>query len=258
MPIRLFLCTSLVNSYSYNNNSMELRLPLKDISVNQPFGVNYVDFYKKMGLKGHNGVDFKTRDGCPCYASHAGQVVWAGEDGDGGISVVLWNKKEAYKTIYYHLRETSVDSGDEVNAGELIGRCDNTGKYTTGGHLHFGLKKTYADSMGTYNRFNGYNGAIDPSPYFKMAYNGFKIGAKDYDKSRSYQRYYRTAKRNLANEMKTALYMARRLKRLPNNEEINMAIWGGWDMEAIMNPAMWENTSQLKKNEYYEGERPFT
>lgn len=49
--------------------------------------------------------------------------------------------------------------------------------------------------------------------------------------------------------------MARRLKRLPNNEEINAAIWGGWDMEAIENPAMYSVWSQLKKDEYLSKKR---
>lgn len=102
---------------------------------------------------------------------------------------------------------------------------------------------------------NGYNGAIDPAPYFTMTYNGFTISPKDYDKSRCYHRYYREAKRNLANEMKVALYMARRLRRLPNNEEINAAIWGGWDIESIMNPAMYSIYSQLKKSEFLDKKR---
>jgi len=235
---------------------MELRLPLKDIHVTQPFGMNYVDFYQQLGLLGHNGTDFRAKNGCKLYAAHDGVVRYCGTDSGGGVEIDLWNKEGKYKTIYYHLKKYIVTRGQEVKAGDLIGYCDNTGKYTTGSHLHFGLKETDKDGY-TLNWDNGYKGAINAGPYFTKAYNGFTIGSKDYDKSRSYQRYYRVAKRNLANEMKTALYMARRLKRLPNNEEINMAIWGGWDIESIMNPAMYELCSQLKKSEYLEGQHPF-
>lgn len=49
--------------------------------------------------------------------------------------------------------------------------------------------------------------------------------------------------------MKTALYMARRLKRLPSNEEINAVIWGGWNIEAILNESMYQNWSQITKGE---------
>jgi hypothetical protein len=234
---------------------MELRLPLEQIRVTQPWGMNYVNFYKKMGLKGHNGIDFSAKTGTDCHASHNGEVTWAGEDGGGGISVTLTDKVNHFKTIYYHLLDVTCKKGDIKKAGDIIGHCDNTGKYTTGSHLHFGMKMLDKDNFNTINYNNGYKGAINPSRYFVMAYNGFKIGAKDYDKSRCYQRYYRTAKRNLANEMKVALYMAYRLKRLPNNEEINAAVWGGWDMEAIENPALYAVWSQLKKTEFQKGKR---
>jgi len=234
---------------------MFLRIPLEQVRLTQPFGMNYVDFYQKLGLDGHNGVDFSAKRGTKCYASHDGKVYWAGRDGDGGISITLVNEKEHYKTIYYHNKKNFVKKDDIVKAGDLICLTGNTGKYTTGPHLHFGLKRLDNNNFNTINYNNGYKGAINPAPYFKQAYNGFSIGAKDYDKSRCYHRYYRTAKRNLANEMKVALYIARRLKRLPNNEEINAAIWGGWDIEAIMNPAMYQIYSQIKKVEYLDGKR---
>lgn len=235
---------------------IKLRLPIKDVNVNQPFGVNFLDFYAKLGMKGHNGIDFSTKHGCPIYAAHSGVVQVAGEDTQGGRQVIIWNKENGYKTIYYHLLDWTVEAWKVVKAGDIIGHADNTGIYTTGDHLHFGLKLT-DENCNTLNMTNGYGGCIDPSPYFSYSYDGFEIGNKDWNKSRSYHRYYRYAKRNLANEMKTALYMAKRLKRLPNNEEINMAIWGGWDIEAILNPAMFDITSQLKKDEYNKGLRPF-
>jgi murein DD-endopeptidase MepM/ murein hydrolase activator NlpD len=233
---------------------IKLRLPIKDVYVTQPFGVNFVDFYTNLGMKGHNGIDFRAKNGCPVYAAHDGIILTAGSDNQGGNLVQVWNMN--YKTLYYHLKDWVVKQNQEVKAGDLIGHADNTGIYTTGDHLHFGLKETNNDGSTKYPN-NGFNGCIDPAPYFIQSYDGFEIGNKDWNKSRSYHRYYRYAKRNLSNEMKTALYMAKRLNRLPNNEEINMAIWGGWDIEAILNPAMFDITSQLKKDEYNKGLRPF-
>ena len=233
-----------------------LRLPVKDVFIVQPFGVNYLDFYQKLGMKGHNGVDFRARNSCPIYAAHGGIVYYCGTDSNGGIEVDIWNLHD-YKTIYYHLKNYCVTQGQEILSGQLIGYADNTGLYTTGDHLHFALKETKADGSSK-NLSNGYNGAINPAPFFTETYNGFPIGNKDWDKSRCYHRYYRVAKRNLANEMKTALYMAKKLKRLPKNEEINAAIWGGWDINTIMNESMYEIWSQLKKSEYLEGQRQFS
>lgn len=236
---------------------MEIRLPLKHIHVTQPFGVNYADFYKQLGLKGHNGVDFRAKNGFPTYACFDGVINYCGTDSGGGVQVDIWNK-EGYKAIYYHLQKYIVTQGQEVKAGDLIGYCDNTGKMTTGSHLHFGLKEV--DNQGrTLNWGNGYNGAIDPAPFFTQAYDGTSIGNKDWDRSRAYHRYYRgRPKGGYQNELKVLPYLIRRLKRLPNNEEINAIVYGGWDIEAVENPAMYENWSQLKKyDEYLKGEKPF-
>ena len=233
-----------------------MRLPLKDIFVTQPFGVNYLDFYQQWGLKGHNGVDFRAKNGCPAYACFDGIIHYCGTDGGGGVQVNIWNRG-GYKAIYYHLKDYNVKQGQLVKEGDIIGHCDNTGKYTTGSHLHFGLKEV--DNQGrTINWDNGYNGAINPGPYFNTRYDGVAMKNKDWDKPRAYHRYYRPdVKRNLFNEAKTAAYIATKLHRYPSTVENNMAIWGGWDIEAIMNPAMYELCSQLKKSEYHNGERPF-
>jgi len=222
---------------------IKLRLPLRDIFITQPYGVNYFDFYQKMGLPFHPGVDFRARNGCALYAANGGKVKNCGTYSDGGLGIEI-EHPNGYSTFYYHLKEILVKIGDPVIAGNLIGYCDNTGKYTTGDHLHFEL------------RINGEK--VNPAGYFNFSYDGFPIGSAQWDKPRCYHRYYRVAKRDLKNEMKIALYMATRLKRLPNNEEINMAVWGAWAMEDILNPAMYEITSQLTKSEFFnKGLRPF-
>jgi len=35
------------------STSIDLRVPLKDVFVTQPFGVNYAGFYKQLGMLGH-------------------------------------------------------------------------------------------------------------------------------------------------------------------------------------------------------------
>ena len=237
---------------------IELRLPLKDIYVTQPFGRNFVDFYQQFGLLGHNGIDFRAKNGCPVYASHDGVIYYCGTDNTGGIQVDIWNEQNLYKTIYYHLKSYIVKQGDMVKAGDLIGYADNTGKYTTGDHLHFGLKET-TKTGSTKNWDNGYSGAIDPAPDFKWSFNGVEIGNKDWDKSRSYHRYYRgRPKGGYYNEVKVLPYLIRRLKRLPTYEEINAIVYGGWDIESVMNEAMYDLWSQLKKyDEFLKGEKPY-
>lgn len=235
---------------------IKLRLPLEHIRINQGFGLNYADFYKKLGLNGHNGIDFTAKDGCPCYAAHDGMVAFAGKDGDGGISVTLWDKTNRFKTLYYHLKEVKVKLNQYVKAGDLVGLCDNTGKYTTGDHLHFGLKEV--DEWGnTLYKKNGYSGSIDAAPYFFYNFKGDEIKNSDWNKSRCYHRYYRGRPNGgLINEAKILSILVSK-KIAPTAEKINALVYGGWDLNSVKNPAMYELWSQLKKDEFERGFRPF-
>lgn len=232
---------------------IKLLLPLRDIYITQPFGVNFLDFYKKLGMAGHNGIDFRARTGCPVIAAHSGIIAFAGMDAGGGISVeiITSTEGEGYKTIYYHLKKINVAKGEGVKAGALIGWADNTGQYTTGDHLHFGLKQIYNGE--TINRDNGYFGAIDPTPYFP----------NNWDKSNAYHRYGR--KQDWTGEWKMRFKNAwlhrqlirRGLSPILGIEPINALVYGGWDFETAINPAMYEIWGWLKKGEYLEGKKPF-
>lgn len=221
---------------------IKLRLPLKDIFVTQPFGVNYLDFYQKMGLPCHPGVDFRARSGCNLYASDSGVIIRSGDYSDGGIGIEI--KHLGCTTFYYHLQETKVKIGDIVKAGDLIGLCDNTGKYTTGDHLHFEL------------RIDG--NKVDPAGYFNYTYEGIEIKPLDWDKSRCYHRYYRgRPKGGLINEAKILAILTKK-GIWPNPEKINSLVYGGWDLDTVVNPAMYEIWSQLKKDEFIDKKlKPF-
>jgi murein DD-endopeptidase MepM/ murein hydrolase activator NlpD len=229
---------------------IELILPLKDIMLNQLFGQNSLDWYQQWGLKGHNGIDFEAKTGCPVIATHAGVVTFVGTDGDGGKSIELLNEEngDGYRTIYYHLKDFMVAKGDEVKAGKLIAHADNTGKYTTGDHLHFGLKRTRNGA--TINYDNGYKGAIDPSPYFMEP---------DWNKSNAYKRYgrKRTWLSYVKNEIPVSISLRRFLKRTPTFEEINACTYGGWDRNVLTNDALRYNWLYLTKAAYLRGEQPF-
>ena len=100
-----------------------LRLPLKDIFIAQPFGVNYFNFYQKMGLPYHPGVDFRARNGCKLYASNRGKVVRCGAYSDGGLGIEIQHP-EGWSTFYYHLKKISVKvpiSDNPVNDHAVVG-----------------------------------------------------------------------------------------------------------------------------------------
>lgn len=138
--------------------------------LSQPWGLNK-EFYEKIGMKGHNGWDFSCVVGTPVYATHDGKVDFAGIDGTDSKTIAIdtlqeydhEGQKVKFRTMYAHLSEYFVAPGQMVKRGEKIGLTGNTGRYTTGPHLHFGIKPIINYSPIDVN--NGYNGAIDPSPY---------------------------------------------------------------------------------------------
>lgn len=240
-------------------NDIKLFLPVRDVFITQPFGVNYLDFYVNLGMKGHNGIDFRAKRGCPISAAHDGIILFAGSDGDGGIQVIIWNEENKFKTIYYHLLDfnSKLHKGIKVTAGEFIGSADNTGKYTTGDHLHFGMKFT-DDKGNTINSNNGYSGAVDPAPYFANQYG------EHWDRPAAYHRYGRRQEWLAEWTMRFKNYWLHRqllktnqLYKIYDTEFINALVYGGWDFETVINPAMYEIWSNLKKSEYLDGAKPY-
>jgi murein DD-endopeptidase MepM/ murein hydrolase activator NlpD len=85
--------------------------------------------------KFHKGTDIALPEGHDVPVARAGKVVFAGElQGYGRTVVVAHDGKVS--TRYAHLSEISAKPGDQVAAGQLIGKSGSTGK-ATGPHLHF-------------------------------------------------------------------------------------------------------------------------
>lgn len=246
---------------------MFLTLPIKDICVTQPLGMNYLDFYKNLGMKGHNGIDFKAGMGCKVLSAHDGIVSYCSiyNDGEDNNPREKWMRHleiqsldKTFKTVYLHLLrfESNIQPGIKVNAGQVIGRADNTGKYTTGNHLHFGMKMIDVNGN-TINYDNGYMGAIDPTPYFVEKYG------KDWFRSASYNRYGRKQdwmaewKMRFKNPWLHRQLMKRGMNPIWGIEPINALVYGEWDFESVINPALYESWGYLTKREFLSGKRAF-
>ena len=150
--------------------------PVKPILVNQAFG-NPDPKYTSLGLKGHNGIDFHACNGGRITAAHNGFCSREIVDVYGGHGVEVTSIDSFYyngvpaffKTVYWHLIPgTAYKARQKVFVGDLIGLADNTG-FSTGDHLHFGLKPQFPPGINI-EQSNGYNGAIDPRPYFNGEY----------------------------------------------------------------------------------------
>ncbi len=83
----------------------------------------------------HAGIDYAIQCGTEVLASNAGKVEYAGFLTMIGNTIVI-DHGLGLKTFYEHMEDISINQGDMVEKGQLIGHVGTTG-YSTGCHLHF-------------------------------------------------------------------------------------------------------------------------
>ena len=83
----------------------------------------------------HRGLDIAGRSGTPIRVPSDGKVVYVGRKRALGNTVVV-RHGYSIETIYGHLSEILVKSGQKVERGETIASMGSTGR-STGPHLHY-------------------------------------------------------------------------------------------------------------------------
>lgn len=103
----------------------------------------------------HNAVDLKASLNTPVKSPWPGRIISVSNDvnAGGGIMAFILHDN-GYKTGYMHLNKVLKKKGDQVAAGEMFAFSGNTGKLTTGPHLHFAM-------------WDDQNKNINPSKYFR-------------------------------------------------------------------------------------------
>lgn len=90
-------------------------------------------------VKFHYGTDFAVWSGTDVQAFADGTVALVGWDAGYGNYVIVEHEND-WRTLYAHLSEILVYSGQSVSMGEVIARSGATGE-VTGPHLHLELRK---------------------------------------------------------------------------------------------------------------------
>ncbi len=102
-----------------------------DRSYKQYFGVD------------HKGIDIVASQGTPVYAASDGVVFLSRPGGARGYSYVLIGHRGGTATLYGHLSQINVSTGQDIYRGQVIGLSGGTpgtsgaGYMTTGAHIHF-------------------------------------------------------------------------------------------------------------------------
>lgn len=89
--------------------------------------------------KMHNGLDIIANIGTKVYAPGAGKVSFVGRKSGYG-KVVEIDHGFGYVTLYAHLSKQLVKKGQRVKRGDLIALSGNSGRLTTGPHLHYEVR----------------------------------------------------------------------------------------------------------------------
>ena len=109
--------------------------PLEEFYITSPYGMRLHPISGQ--YKMHNGVDLRASEGTPLIAANDGIVINASNNICGNGLII---DGSPYTTGYCHLSSISVNDGDYVRAGDLIGYTGTTGS-STAPHLHFTVKE---------------------------------------------------------------------------------------------------------------------
>ena len=103
-------------------------------AITSKFGPRLSPFTGKKAL--HAGIDIGAPTGTRIFSPAAGKVAVAAYDARMGKFVRI-DHGFGMETTYGHLSKIFVTYGKEVRRGEVIGLVGNTGKFSTGPHLHY-------------------------------------------------------------------------------------------------------------------------
>ena len=132
---------------------------------NTPFATANASIYNGMG---HDGIDIGMPVGTPVQAALAGTVLGTGNTdlyhspttGAQCYSFGKWvmvKHANGLATLYAHLSQVSVSTGQSLATGDVVGYSGMTG-YATGPHLHFGVYASAGVKIMDLGSFRGSGG----------------------------------------------------------------------------------------------------
>lgn len=140
--------------------------PIDKVYITQYFGER-PEVYKQFGLKGHNGIDYRTKFwDSPLgrryvVAPTGGQIIEVGDQGNKGYGKFIRIKhKGTSQSVLGHLTKSYVKVGQIVKEGERVGLTGNTG-FSSAPHLHWGFRPD------RWKQDNGYAGYVNQLKYIK-------------------------------------------------------------------------------------------
>jgi murein DD-endopeptidase MepM/ murein hydrolase activator NlpD len=118
----------------------------------------------------HLGVDHIVPEGTPVYAPFDSEIVFSGTGVQGGNTIWVKFSDELLGWLVMRCMHLSkLMPKGKYKEGDIIGYTGNTGKFTSGPHLHTDISRQKV-------QINNFKNFIDPEKYFlERAKNKIKI-----------------------------------------------------------------------------------
>jgi murein DD-endopeptidase MepM/ murein hydrolase activator NlpD len=111
----------------------------------------------------HNGQDFEVPYGTEVYATGDGSVIESGWNSGGFGNCIVIDHGYGLQTVYGHLSDIKVITGQNVKRGDLIGISGSSG-LSSGPHLHYQVEQFGAHK----NPVNFFNNDVNAEEYSDM------------------------------------------------------------------------------------------
>jgi murein DD-endopeptidase MepM/ murein hydrolase activator NlpD len=117
-------------------STLPTAMPLRGQKITSKYGVRSHPVLGKLSM--HHGIDFKGLKRSPIQATANANVKFAGWSNSFG-NVVILNHGNDIMSIYAHLDELKVKTGQKVKKSDIVGLQGSTGR-STGEHLHYEVR----------------------------------------------------------------------------------------------------------------------
>jgi murein DD-endopeptidase MepM/ murein hydrolase activator NlpD len=104
-----------------------------------PLAATTSERYGPRGDRFHSGIDLPAAAGSAIIAAAPGRIAFAAEAAGGWGKLIAIAHRGRVRTLYAHLAQITVQVGQRVTVGTVIGRVGTTGR-ATGPHLHFEVR----------------------------------------------------------------------------------------------------------------------
>jgi lipoprotein NlpD len=115
-----------INTLNPENGALVFHKPLKKCVISSSFRDD----------KSHLGIDLTAAPDTKVLATLDGTVIFAGYDSNLGNMITIQHEND-FISMYMHNDKLLKKTGDHVIAGEAVAVIGNSGKLSSGAHLHF-------------------------------------------------------------------------------------------------------------------------